>query len=102
MGEKAVYGGYSNSNTKCPRAENASDDIYRTALILWMLRARQRPHKNCFGSIDSIRPDVEKMSDYPQAMQDLIVQAWDKESIKRPSATEMMQRIEAILRDYDS
>ena len=71
--------------------------------MLWMLRAKERPHRFLWWKwMEPDRPPMEKMSDYPQAMQDLIVEAWDANPNKRPSATEMVQRIEAILHDYDS
>ena len=42
------------------------------------------------------------MIDCPHGMQDLITEAWDADPTKRPSATEMVQRIETILDDYNS
>lgn len=94
------YAGNSNSNTKC---RDTKDNIYRLALMLWMLRAKKRPNRALWWQgMEQDRPPMGKMSDYPQAMQDLIVEAWDANPTKRPSATEMVQRIEAILHDHNS
>jgi len=98
--DSVFYAGNSNSGTKC---RDTKDNIYRLALMLWMLRAKERPHRFLWWKwMEPNRPPMEKMSDYPQAMQDLIVEAWDANPNKRPSATEMVQRIEAILHDYNS
>ncbi|CAI5702269.1 unnamed protein product [Peronospora effusa] len=50
-----------------------------------------------------VRPSVEKMSDYSQQMQDLIVKGWDNDPKKRPAAKEIADEIERILAtDRDS
>ena len=95
---KIHYIGYSNAITKCQfkwRDGNIVDekqDIHDIALIMWQLQSQIPPD---IGPVTT-----EKMKDYPQAMQDLIVEAWDTDPVKRPSATEMVHRIEAILRSY--
>merc|ERR1711862_607264 len=102
------YLGQTASNKKCLPSKygdffkDEKHDVYRAAFILWMLRGRQRPNRNLFRKSNEVRPDVEKMSDYPQAMQNLIVEAWDADPTKCPSAIEMTQRIEAVLSKHNS
>lgn len=95
---KIHYTGYSNTNTKCQfqwkdgSIADEKQDIHDTALVLWQLQSRIAPE---VGPVT-----VEKMKDYPQAMQDLIVEAWDADPAKRPCAREMVRRIGTILRSY--
>ncbi|KAF1776445.1 Protein kinase-like domain [Phytophthora cactorum] len=49
-----------------------------------------------------VRPPLEAMSDYPQQMQDLIVRGWDTDPKKRPTAAEMADEIDEILKSYES
>ena len=102
---KIHYAGYSNANIKCQYKQHGTivdekQDIHDIALIMWQLRSRLRVSKECSPNKYGLKCPVKKMKDYPQAMQDLIVEAWDTDPVKRPSATEMVQRIEAILRSY--
>ncbi len=84
-------------------------DIYSTSLVLWSLRARKRPFgdlekKQVYEKVRSPynwRPKRSDMQDFPLEMQDLIIQAWDPEPSKRPSAKEMVERIEQIIDKYN-
>ena len=80
-------------------------DIYHVAFVLWQLRARREPFDdlNAIGRrvIAGERPDIGLMNDYPQEMTNLIVEAWDGDPTKRPSASDLVKRIEAILQTYD-
>jgi len=79
------FTGYSNSNTKCQfyvnrpfySFQDENVDILYTASFLFMLRIRH------------------------PAMKDLIAEASDSDPVKRPSAAEMVKRIEAILGEHD-
>jgi hypothetical protein len=77
--------------------------------VLWTLRAREPPFEDVerddvYADVvkKDIRPRMELMSDYPEAMQKLIVECWDRNPFKRPSAAEMVQRITKILQDYNA
>jgi len=80
------FTGYSNSNTKCQfyvnrpfySFQDEKVDILYTASFLFMLRIRH------------------------PAMKELIAEASDSDPVKRPSAAEMVKRIEAILGEHDS
>jgi len=76
------YSGLSSTNTKCnPHDE---EDIHKIAGIMK-------------GVLEKVEHKSRK---YLQAMQDLIGEALDSDPVKRPSATEMTERIEAIGRKY--
>lgn len=98
---------------ECVLDENEKDekaDIYGVALILWSLRSRElpykslekRPYKLIAGGQKRIiageRPDLTLVSDYPQEMKDLIVEAWDSDPSKRPSAEDLVKRMEDIVK----
>ena len=82
-------------------------DIYSLSLVLWSLRARTKPFPDferaeTYQKVPTgVRPPLEEMSDYPQQMQDLIVRGWDSDPKKRPSAKEMADEIELILKSYE-
>jgi len=91
---------------------NESGDIYSVALVLWSLLAREMPYKDIYGIIDDSdvkariiageRPPLALISDYPQAMKDLIIESWDSNPSKRPKASEMVKRMEDIIWNYKS
>ena len=96
--DRMQYTGYSSTNRKCQfRPEVVAQrnygpfdekyDINRTGLILQTL-----------SSLPAINED--EMDAYPQAMNNLIAETLHANPIKRPSASEMVQRINAILRHY--
>ena len=122
----AKYAGPSRNNEKCMPRMNGYDgktrspeeytegargdeklDVYSLGVALWQLRSREDPFEDMeedesfVKSVISgeLRPSVEAMSDYPQSMQDLIVQTWETDPKKRPSAAEMVERITNILRE---
>lgn len=82
-------------------------DIYSLSLVLWALRARSKPYpqytrEDVYAKVPKgLRPPVEAMGDYPQAMQDLVVRGWDADPARRPSAREMADEIDRILQNYD-
>ena len=79
-------------------------DIYRVALTLWSLLSRESPYKRQKDFKHSViageRPSLDLVSGYPQEMKDLIVQAWDSEPQKRPSASEMAERMRVIVKQF--
>ena len=79
-------------------------DVYSLSMVLWSLRSREKPFEDIERDVvysdvveKGIRPDIEKMSDFPPAMQELIIQGWDQDPTRRPTAQQMVYRIEAIL-----
>lgn len=80
-------------------------DIYSLSLVLWSLRSRAKPYydyerKDVYVEVPKgLRPPIEAMSDYPPAMQNLIVRGWDSDPAERPSATEMADEIDRILKE---
>lgn len=51
--------------------------------------------QDCFAMIlAGERPVLDLMSAYSREMQDLIVEAWDEDPRKRPTASDMVKRIE--------
>lgn len=84
-------------------------DIYSLSMLLWTLRSREPPFEDVERDdvyrdvvAKSIRPKVEMMSDFPKAMQDLIMEGWDQDPYKRPTAAQMVVRIQKILDDYNN
>ena len=79
-------------------------DIYRVALTLWSLLSRESPYKKQKDFKHSViageRPSLDLVSGYPQEMKDLIVEAWDSDPQKRPSATEMAKRMRVIVKQF--
>lgn len=81
-------------------------DIYSLSLVLWSLQSRRKPFEDI--SRDQVyadvpqgrRPPVDAMQAYPQAMQELIVECWHTDPLKRPSAAALADRIEVILNEY--
>jgi serine/threonine protein kinase len=83
-----------------------SADIYSLSLVLWSLRAREKP----FGDLEKDevyvqvpkgkRPRLDAMADYPEAMQRLIQRCWDHDPRKRPTARELSLEIDRILKSY--
>ena len=89
--DRMEYTGLSNINEKCKFYSVKGDgpfdekvDIYWIAVIMRTISHR-------------VNDDT---SEYPQAVLDLVGEALDDNTIKRPSATEMVERIEAMLRNY--
>ena len=94
--DRMHYTGYSNTNEKCKFIFNdvhnddcgpfdEKFDINSTARVLQQLRR------------NSVKEETSK---YPQAMNNLIDEAFNNDPAMRPSATSMVQRMSAILRDY--
>ncbi|KAJ0393273.1 hypothetical protein P43SY_001092 [Pythium insidiosum] len=85
-----------------------STDIYSLALVMWTLRSRvppfeSLPREQVYARVpEGLRPPVEAMQDYPQAMRELIVRAWHGDPAQRPSAQAMADEIQQILEQYDS
>lgn len=78
-------------------------------MVLWTLRSREPPFEDIERVViykdvpeKGIRPNLELMKDYPEAMQELIQEGWAQDLSKRPTAAEMVTRIEKILTDYKS
>ena len=47
------------------------------------------------------RPDLSLMKGYPQDMKDLIAEAWSDDPLQRPTATELVERMESIIQNYN-
>ena len=47
-----------------------------------------------------LRPSMDLVSKYPQEMRDLIVEAWDSDPRKRPTAADMVTRMQSIVKKY--
>ncbi|GMF39170.1 unnamed protein product [Phytophthora lilii] len=83
-------------------------DIYSLSLVLWAMRARVKPftmleREEVYKQVPTgVRPSLEEMGDYPQQMQDLIVRGWDTDPKKRPTAKEMADEIDQILKTYEA
>ncbi|OWZ22916.1 TKL protein kinase [Phytophthora megakarya] len=83
-------------------------DVYSLSVVLWSLRARTKPfpeleREEVYKKVPKgYRPSLEAMSDYPQQMQDLIVRGWDTNPKTRPTAAEMAEEIDRILKKYES
>ncbi|DAZ97565.1 TPA: hypothetical protein N0F65_005537 [Lagenidium giganteum] len=81
-------------------------DVYSISLVLWSLRSRVKPFPNytkpqVYKKVPKgERPPVDAMKDYPKAMQQLIVRAWNNDPAKRPSSAELAQKIDEILTKY--
>lgn len=81
-------------------------DIYSLSLVLWTMRAREKPfsdwdRETVYKRVPAgARPPVEAMNDYPQQMQELIVRGWDNDPKNRPTANEMADEIDRILKSY--
>ena len=80
-------------------------DLYGAALLLWSLRARTEPFHQ-YNTTDTTfdqfviageRPSRERMSDYPPDLQQLIIRAWASDPNQRPSASEMVNRMEQLI-----
>ena len=41
------------------------------------------------------------MKGYPQDMKDLIAEAWNDDPLQRPTATELVERMESIIQNYN-
>ena len=83
------------------------DDIYRVALALWSLLSRRLPYikkikRDNFKDlvVGGERPSMDLVSEYPQEMKDLIVEAWDSDPRKRPTAADMVTRMQSIVKKY--
>ena len=83
------------------------DDIYRVALALWSLLSRRLPYikkikRNNFKDlvVGGERPSMDLVRKYPQEMKDLIVEAWDSDPRKRPTAADMVTRMQSIVKKY--
>ncbi|ETK93468.1 TKL protein kinase [Phytophthora nicotianae] len=83
-------------------------DIYSLSLVMWAMRARVKPFRmlereEVYAKVPTgVRPPLEAMSDYPKQMQDLIVRGWDTDPKKRPTAAEMADEIDRILKVYEN
>ena len=61
-------------------------------------------NSNKFAGFDKLRgerPDVSEMSDYPEDIQKLIMNAWDSNPLKRPTDISMVKQIEEIIERYE-
>ena len=89
---------------------NESSDIYEVALVLWALLAGEVPYQHLkelddYSAVNERilageRPDLSLISAYPQEMRALIVEAWDGDPKKRPTASELAIRMEDIVEKY--
>ncbi|CEG48098.1 tkl protein kinase [Plasmopara halstedii] len=83
-------------------------DIYSLSIVLWTLRAREKPfvyweRETVYEKVPyGARPPVEAMSDYPLEMQELIVRGWDNDPKNRPTASEMAEEIDRILKRFEN
>lgn len=81
-------------------------DVYSLALVLWSLQAREKPYEELarekvYRKVpQGVRPPIEKMKAFPDAMQALIVRAWSSDPAMRPSAKELAAGIETVLANY--
>ena len=88
------------------RVVSESGDVYEVALVLWSLMTNN-PYqydptkagydRNKAGS----RADLTLMKGYPQDMKDLIAEAWNDDPLQRPTATELVERMESIIQNYN-
>ena len=82
-------------------------DIYSLSYVLWTLRSREYPLNDIKEDVvyrdvneKNLRPSLEKMNDYPIDMQQLIIECWNHNPKKRPSAQQLVDRITLILIEY--
>ena len=84
-------------------------DIYSLGVVFWSLRARANPYTTNklpnkefqkAVSTGALQLEAAAMSDYPQAMRDLVFRMWDLDPSQRPSAPEVVEQLQAILQNY--
>lgn len=87
--------------------ENEKLDIYSACVVLWQLRSRvdlfdELEYERCatLQKANRLRLPVKDMLDYPEAMQDLILDGTTFNPKERPTARELVERITTIYQDY--
>jgi WD40 repeat protein/serine/threonine protein kinase len=96
-------------NVNNPTLSNKATDVYALGLVFWQIasgREPKNPYKPIYGGryLDRLINQVERQdipADCPESFKELILACWEKGLSKRPSAQDVVSRLEALGAEFE-
>lgn len=86
------------------KPKDLPSDIYALSLVLWSLWAKSEiPYPNWdrerskYVGQGRLRPNLAELKDCPEPLQRVLVQGWDHDPSRRPTASQIVQQLETLV-----